>query len=330
MYPGGMKGPTRGLSQQAAEAGGSPTLEAQGRVGAAPTTTGWASTARWPRPGKRDGEVQLGVPVKIVSPAAILQTGKQSMTPWYCCWALARASRGVDLDVILIKTLLYTGVRVAELVRIRLDDVDLDACRVRITAGKGGKDRIVPSRNPSRRRSPSNIRFLSCEPLLAALPDLPLTRIGWVIAGGESGRTAHAPSWAREVRDQCLAAGVPFFFKQWGSWAPIGEGHAGADIPMCRATKKRAGRRRPAAGPLRPRPRGPPSSPGARSSAPAPSTPTTAGTPSSPPPRRRRQPPPGGGRGRPRRPPHHPSATTALATRLAGAATYTLAARWAG
>ncbi len=47
-------------------------------------------------------------------------------------------------DVVLIKTLLYTGVRVAELVAIRLDDVDLDSCRIRITQGKGGKDRVVP------------------------------------------------------------------------------------------------------------------------------------------------------------------------------------------
>ncbi len=44
----------------------------------------------------------------------------------------------------LIKTLLYTGVRVAELVSIRLGDVDLDACRIRITQGKGAKDRYVP------------------------------------------------------------------------------------------------------------------------------------------------------------------------------------------
>jgi integrase/recombinase XerD len=47
-------------------------------------------------------------------------------------------------DIVLIKTLLYTGVRVAELVRIRRDDVDLDACRIRITQGKGAKDRYVP------------------------------------------------------------------------------------------------------------------------------------------------------------------------------------------
>ena len=54
-------------------------------------------------------------------------------------WTARRAG-----DVVLIKTLLYTGVRVAELVVIRLVDVDLDACRIRITHGKGGKDRMVP------------------------------------------------------------------------------------------------------------------------------------------------------------------------------------------
>ena len=47
-------------------------------------------------------------------------------------WKARRAG-----DVVLIKTLLYTGVRVAELVRIRIADVDLDACRIRITQGKG-------------------------------------------------------------------------------------------------------------------------------------------------------------------------------------------------
>jgi integrase len=54
-------------------------------------------------------------------------------------WKARRAS-----DVILINTLLYTGVRVSKLVRIRIADVDLDACRIRITQGKGGKDRVVP------------------------------------------------------------------------------------------------------------------------------------------------------------------------------------------
>lgn len=47
-------------------------------------------------------------------------------------------------------------------------------------------------------------------------------RIDWVIVGGESGAKARPmhPDWARSLRDQCHAAGVPFFFKQWGEWGP--------------------------------------------------------------------------------------------------------------
>jgi protein gp37 len=68
------------------------------------------------------------------------------------------------------------------------------------------------------RRVRAEVRFLSVEPLLGPLPGLDLRGIHWVIVGGESGPRARpmASEWARSVRDQCLAAGVPFFFKQWG------------------------------------------------------------------------------------------------------------------
>lgn len=61
-------------------------------------------------------------------------------------------------------------------------------------------------------------RFLSLEPLLGPLHDMDLSRISWVIAGGESGPGARPmdPEWVRSIRDQCLRAGVSFFFKQWG------------------------------------------------------------------------------------------------------------------
>jgi len=60
--------------------------------------------------------------------------------------------------------------------------------------------------------------FLSCEPLLGPLPNLNLAGIDWVIVGGESGPGARPmnPAWARDIRAQCLAAGVPFFLKQLG------------------------------------------------------------------------------------------------------------------
>lgn len=61
-------------------------------------------------------------------------------------------------------------------------------------------------------------RFLSLEPLLGPLPGLSLERIDWVIAGGESGPGARPleRAWVRDVRDACVDAAVPFFFKQWG------------------------------------------------------------------------------------------------------------------
>lgn len=70
---------------------------------------------------------------------------------------------------------------------------------------------------------PAPVRFLSMEPLLGPV-DLPATwlrEIGWVIAGGESGRKARPihPAWVRSIRDQCQATEVPFLLKQWGEWA---------------------------------------------------------------------------------------------------------------
>jgi len=87
-------------------------------------------------------------------------------------------------------------------------------------------------RIPALLRIPAARRFLSCEPLLGEL-DLRFTYcdlegdripagIHWVIAGGESGAKARPthPDWLLSLRNQCKAAGVPFFFKQWGEWLP--------------------------------------------------------------------------------------------------------------
>ncbi|MFN3261678.1 MAG: DUF5131 family protein [Pikeienuella sp.] len=98
------------------------------------------------------------------------------------------------------------------------------------------------SRIPPLLATPAAKRFISAEPLLGpinlgaiegewdALDDgadesvAPEPILDWVIAGGESGPGARPmhPDWPRSLRDQCAAAGVPFFFKQWGEWAPQG------------------------------------------------------------------------------------------------------------
>lgn len=64
----------------------------------------------------------------------------------------------------------------------------------------------------------AHIRFLSCEPLLGPLEDLDLNGIHWVIVGGESGPGARpmTKEWVLSIREQCKAADIPFFFKQWG------------------------------------------------------------------------------------------------------------------
>ncbi len=106
-------------------------------------------------------------------------------------------------------------------------------------------------RIPRLLQTPAAVRFISAEPLLAAItlrhmdvehsagdqgfyqinsltgrnsdmgrPCSDVTHLDWVIAGGESGPGARPmhPDWVRSLRDQCVAAGVPFFFKQWGEW----------------------------------------------------------------------------------------------------------------
>jgi protein gp37 len=130
--------------------------------------------------------------------------------------------------------------RITDSIRMKLDNLWIGvSCEDQITADE---------RIPYLLKIPAKVRFLSCEPLLGpinlreinktVLPgrDKPLCwlnvldthpissptkpAIDWVIVGGESGHEARPmhPDWARSLRDQCRAANVPFFFKQWGEW----------------------------------------------------------------------------------------------------------------
>lgn len=75
--------------------------------------------------------------------------------------------------------------------------------------------------------TPNALPWLSIEPLLGEIriPQSAFRTLRWVVVGGESGPDARPmhPDWARSIRDQCTAAGVPFFFKQWGEWLPFEE-----------------------------------------------------------------------------------------------------------
>lgn len=84
---------------------------------------------------------------------------------------------------------------------------------------------------------PAAVRFLSCEPLLGPLPDLDLTGIDWVIAGGESGPEYRLmrPEWVRDLRDKTVEAGAAFFYKQGNGRRPgrnrLLDGRTWDDLP---------------------------------------------------------------------------------------------------
>jgi len=87
-----------------------------------------------------------------------------------------------------------------------------------IWIGVSVEDERVTHRIDSLRKVDASVRFLSLEPLIGPLPNLNLEGIHWVIVGGESGHKARPmkEEWVEDIRLQCEAAGVKFFFKQWG------------------------------------------------------------------------------------------------------------------
>jgi protein gp37 len=113
-------------------------------------------------------------------------------------------------------------------------------------------NKYVP-RADALKKTGAHVKFLSLEPLLGPLPSLQLDGINWVIAGGESGPGARVmePEWVTTIRNHCVSAGVPFFFKQWGGVnkkraGRLLEGRAWNELPVVRpdvATERLAMRR---------------------------------------------------------------------------------------
>ncbi len=87
-----------------------------------------------------------------------------------------------------------------------------------IWMGVSVEDVRVIERIDHLRHSGAQVKFLSLEPLLGPLHNLDLTGIDWVIVGGESGKSPRPmlETWVQDIRMQCEAAEVIFFFKQWG------------------------------------------------------------------------------------------------------------------
>lgn len=88
--------------------------------------------------------------------------------------------------------------------------------------GVSVENKQATSRITHLQKARAAVRFLSIEPLIAPVGKLCLDSIHWVIVGGESGPGARPmrPEWAIDIRNQCVEARVPFFFKQWGGRSP--------------------------------------------------------------------------------------------------------------
>lgn len=109
---------------------------------------------------------------------------------------------------------------------------------------KKHQQRIEDLRNTS-----AKIKFISFEPLLGPITKIDLKTIDWVIVGGESGPKARPVSslWVEDVRDQCLIAQVPFFFKQWGGFnkkkaGRVLDGRTWDEMPKRNLTKQKEGK----------------------------------------------------------------------------------------
>lgn len=141
--------------------------------------------------------------------------------------------------------------------------MEFDGPHPRIWLGVSVEDQVhADKRIPMLLQTPAAVRWISAEPLLGPV-DIhhrlgacvfteadPLATgrgIDWVVVGGESGDKARPmhPDWARSLRDQCAAAGVPFLFKQWGEWLPDNQNQNGgtrSGMGAIKVGKKAAGR----------------------------------------------------------------------------------------
>ena len=95
-----------------------------------------------------------------------------------------------------------------------------------IWIGVSVENKQAASRIAHLQKARASVRFLSVEPLIAPVGKLSLAGIHWVIVGGESGPRARPmdDAWVLDIRDQCVQARVPFFFKQWGGRSPKARG----------------------------------------------------------------------------------------------------------
>lgn len=166
----------------------------------------WGQLAKWDRAARKDG---IRRRVFIGSWCDVMEENPQ-LTPILCdLWPQLRKCHSLDLLLLTKRPQNFRRFLPPDWIEIPLPNV------WGMTTVESAEYRW---RIDALRDTPFAVRGLSIEPLLGPVGDLDLRGIHWVIVGGESQHGARAmnPDWAREIRDQCIAANVAFHFKQWG------------------------------------------------------------------------------------------------------------------
>ena len=164
----------------------------------------WAEPLKWNEKARRNGErerVFCASMADVFDPAA--PTEERSRL-----WELIRQTPFLDWQILTKRP---------EFIPRYLPD-DWHDGYANVWLGTSVEDDRVLQRVSDLAAVPSVVRFLSCEPLIGPLDSLPLQDIHWVIVGGESGPSSRSMNqiWVDSILEQCHAANVPFFFKQWG------------------------------------------------------------------------------------------------------------------
>lgn len=183
----------------------------------------WGEPLRWNRKAEKAGEPAL---VFCASMADVFESRPELVEPRERLWELIEATPWLTWQL-LTK-------RPGDIINL-VPERWIEGTPPNVWLGTSIENTAYSWRAVAVTEVPAPVHFLSCEPLLGSLFEdkprrhpLRLDDIEWVIGGGESGPKHRLtdPEWARELRDECIIFGIPFFWKQWGGVRPKSNGKA--------------------------------------------------------------------------------------------------------
>lgn len=188
-------------------------LQAMGKESYRGTST---ARGKWSGVLNRSSDATMRKPFKLAGPAYVFVNSMSDF--WHVNADDAWRAEAIDIMAARPDLIFQILTKRPELCLPTLQRMGIDRVPDNVWLGATVEDGRVAGRIEHVRRFPAKVRFLSVEPIVAPFGAQDLAGISWAIGGGESGPGARPMkgAWARELRDQCVAQDVPFFWKQWG------------------------------------------------------------------------------------------------------------------